>query len=101
MAANCKKFGMPLYASAWADERTVLVAGGGGKRSSGIPNRICVATFDGETLSEPLFSLHTEETAPQALVMIPPARERVLCVFGGDVAVYDVCLLYTSDAADE
>ena len=90
MTANCKKFGMPLYASAWADERTVLVAGGGGKRSSGIPNRICVATFDGETLSEPLFSLHTEETAPQALVMIPPARERVLCVFGGDVAVYDV-----------
>ena len=33
-----KKFGAPLYASAWADTRTVLVAGGG-KKSSGIPNR--------------------------------------------------------------
>ena len=80
---------MPLYASAWADERSLLVAGGGGKKSSGIPNRVCVATFDGETLSEPLFSCHTDETAPQALVMFPD-NSRVLCVFGGDVAVYDV-----------
>ena len=86
---NTKKFGMPLYASAWADERSLLVAGGGGKKSSGIPNRVCVATFDGETLSEPLFSCHTDETAPQALVMFPD-NKRVLCVFGGDVAVYDV-----------
>ena len=86
---NTKKFGMPLYASAWADERSLLVAGGGGKKSSGIPNRVCVATFDGETLSEPLFSCHTDETAPQALVMFPD-NSRVLCVFGGDVAVYDV-----------
>ena len=27
---NTKKFGMPLYASAWADERALLGAGGGG-----------------------------------------------------------------------
>ena len=86
---NAKKFGMPLYASAWVDERSLLVAGGGGKKSSGIPNRVCVATFDGETLSEPLFSCHTDDTAPQALVMFPD-NSRVLCVFGGDVAVYDV-----------
>ena len=86
---NTKKFGMPLYASAWVDERSLLVAGGGGKKSSGIPNRVCVATFDGETLSEPLFSCHTDDTAPQALVMFPD-NSRVLCVFGGDVAVYDV-----------
>ena len=36
---NMKKFGAPLYASTWADERTLIVAGGGGKKSSGIPNR--------------------------------------------------------------
>jgi|TARA_B110000977_G_scaffold160592_1_gene205047 prolactin regulatory element-binding protein len=89
LTPNTKKFGMPLYASAWVDGRTVLVAGGGGKKSSGIPNRVCVATFDGDTLSDPLFVCHTDETAPQALVMFPDAS-RVLCVFGGDVAVYDV-----------
>jgi len=36
---NMKKFGSPLYASTWADHRTLIVAGGGGKKSSGIPNR--------------------------------------------------------------
>lgn len=86
---NTKKFGMPLYASAWCDSSSLLVAGGGGKKSSGIPNRVCVAKFDGETLTDPLFSCHTDETAPQALVMCPD-RERVLVVFGGDVAVYDL-----------
>jgi prolactin regulatory element-binding protein len=97
---NTKKFGMPLYASAWVDERSLLVAGGGGKKSSGIPNRVCVATFDGDTLSEPLFSCHTDETAPQALVMFPDAS-RVLCVFGGDVAVYDVTRAPDAPRGDE
>ena len=86
---NMKKFGMPLYASAWLDERTLVVAGGGGKKSSGIPNRMCVATFDGVTLSEPLFSCHTDETAPQGLIPTPD-KTRLLCVFSGDVALYDV-----------
>ena len=86
---NVKKFGMPLYASAWLDERTLVVAGGGGKKSSGIPNRMCVATFDGVTLSEPLFSCHTDETAPQGLIPTPD-KTRLLCVFSGDVALYDV-----------
>ena len=58
--ANVKKFGAPLYASAWADHRCLIVAGGGGKRSSGIPNRVVVATFDGATLTEPLHLAHTD-----------------------------------------
>ena len=86
--AEREEFGV-LYASAWLDERTLVVAGGGGKKSSGIPNRMCVATFDGVTLSEPLFSCHTDETAPQGLIPTPD-KTRLLCVFSGDVALYDV-----------
>ena len=63
-APNVKKFGAPLYASAWIDDRVALVAGGGGKKSSGIPNRVMQASFDSVELTEPLASVHTDETAP-------------------------------------
>ena len=33
------KFGAPLYCAGWASPEVALVAGGGGKASSGIPNR--------------------------------------------------------------
>ena len=33
------KFGAPLYCAGWASPEIALVAGGGGKASSGIPNR--------------------------------------------------------------
>ena len=45
-APNVKKFGAPLYASAWIDDRVALVASGGGKKSSGIPNRVMQSSFD-------------------------------------------------------
>jgi hypothetical protein len=55
---NMKRFGAPLYASAWADTRTVLVAGGGLHSSSfqlnlsalygmGVYVRGCVARVKG------------------------------------------------------
>ena len=88
-APNVKKFGAPLYASAWIDDRVPLVAGGGGKKSSGIPNRVMLATFDGVELTEPLASVHTDETAPQVLCAHPYGAE-LLVAFSGDVAVYVV-----------
>ena len=48
-----------------------------------------VATFDGDELTEPVFSVHTDETAPQGLVM-HPTKKHLVCIFSGDVAVYDV-----------
>ena len=88
-APNVKKFGAPLYASAWIDDRVPLVAGGGGKKSSGIPNRVMLATFDGVELTEPLASVHTDETAPQVLCVHPDGAE-LLVAFSGDVAVYAI-----------
>ena len=88
-APNVKKFGAPLYASAWIDDRVALVAGGGGKKSSGIPNRVMQASFDSVELTEPLASVHTDETAPQVLCAHPYGAE-LLVAFSGDVAVYVV-----------
>ena len=34
-----RKFGAPLYCAAWPAGAYPIVGGGGGKRSSGIPNR--------------------------------------------------------------
>lgn len=48
-----------------------------------------VATFDGDALTEPLSSVHTDETTPQGLVL-HPAKKHLVCIFSGDVAVYDV-----------
>jgi hypothetical protein len=39
MAAANRKYGTPLYGVAWPPGGHILVAGGGGKQSSGIPNR--------------------------------------------------------------
>lgn len=37
-----RKFGAPLYCAAWPAGSYPIVGGGGGKRSSGIPNRCYV-----------------------------------------------------------
>jgi len=42
-----------------------------------------VATFDGDTLSEAVFSVHTGETAPQGLIL-HPLKKHLLCIFSGD-----------------
>lgn len=34
-----QKYGAPLYAAAWPSANLVFVAGGGGKKSSGMKNR--------------------------------------------------------------
>lgn len=39
-AQQSRKYGAPLYAAAWPEGDTVFVAGGGGKKSSGIKNRL-------------------------------------------------------------
>ena len=36
---NVQKYGMPLYGVAFLSETLLAVGGGGGKKSSGIPNR--------------------------------------------------------------
>jgi len=82
-ASAGKKYGQPLYASAWLDDRTACVAGGGGKRSSGIPNRILIARVDDvDGLGEPESWTHTDEDAPQRLARHPGGKY-VVCAFGG------------------
>ena len=38
---NVRKYGAPLYCAVWPAGDYALVAGGGGKKSSGIANRCC------------------------------------------------------------
>jgi prolactin regulatory element-binding protein len=88
-SSETKKYGQPLYASAWLDERTALVAGGGGKKSSGIPNRILIASYnaDEDQLGEAESWTHTDEDAPQRLAA-HPSRTHVVCAFGGSLGVF-------------
>jgi len=91
---KARKYGQPIYAGAWLDDRTALVAGGGGKKSSGIPNRILIAALEstdgrrGSTcLGDPEAWTHTDEDAPQRLA-VHPSREHVVCAFGGTLGVF-------------
>jgi len=88
-SSETKKYGQPLYASAWLDERTALVAGGGGKKSSGIPNRILIAPYNAEEdqLGDAESWTHTDEDAPQRLA-VHPSRTHVVCAFGGSLGVF-------------
>ncbi|CEF98356.1 Quinonprotein alcohol dehydrogenase-like superfamily [Ostreococcus tauri] len=91
-ASNAKKYGQPIYACAWLDDRTALLAGGGGKKSSGIPNRILIASLESSdtsttTLAEAEAWTHTDEDAPQRLA-VRPGGEEVVCAFGGTLGVF-------------
>ena len=87
-ASAGKKYGQPLYASAWLDDRTACVAGGGGKKSSGIPNRILIARVDEvDGMGEPESWAHTDEDAPQRLARHPGGKY-VVCAFGGTLGVF-------------
>ena len=82
-----KKFGMPLYCSCWLDDARALVAGGGGKKSSGIANRILIARIDGDVVSDDEASVGTDEDAPQRLARHPSGAYAV-CAFGGSLGVF-------------
>lgn len=98
-ASAGKKYGQPLYASAWLDDRTACVAGGGGKRSSGIPNRILIARVDDvDGLGEPESWTHTDEDAPQRLARHPGGKYMV-CAFGGTLGVFATAR--RADASDD
>jgi prolactin regulatory element-binding protein len=102
-ARRAKKYGQPIYAGAWLDDRTALLAGGGGKKSSGIPNRILIASCErgphGTTLADAEAWTHTDEDAPQRLA-VHPGREHVVCAFGGTLGVFRA-RRGANDGADE
>ena len=82
-----------MYACAWLDDRTAILAGGGGKKSSGIPNRILIASLErvggarDVALSEAETWTHTDEDAPQRLA-VHPSSGHVVCAFGGTLGVF-------------
>ncbi|KAK3264591.1 hypothetical protein CYMTET_26682 [Cymbomonas tetramitiformis] len=59
-----KKFGSPIYGSAWTEEAVVLV-GGGGSSSSGIKNKIMVTALEGDDLVDAVVSHETKADMPQ------------------------------------
>ena len=85
--AHARKFAFPIYASVFYDSQYFLVAGGGGKKSSGIRNLVTVSSFVDGAVSEAITAVATDDDAPQRLAMHPDGGF-VVCVFGGSIGVF-------------
>ncbi|BDA49251.1 probable prolactin regulatory element-binding protein [Coccomyxa sp. Obi] len=83
------KFGAPLYCASWPAGDFVLVAGGGGKKSSGIPNKIAIVQVAEGQLGEEVASVRTEE-APLRMALHPQGTSLVLALGTGMVQRFDV-----------
>ena len=55
---NDQKYGAPLFCAAWPQGRFLLVAGGGGKKGCGIPNRLAKAHLHLQCRRRTLITLH-------------------------------------------
>ena len=92
---HARKFAFPIYASVFYDSQYFLVAGGGGKKSSGIRNLVTVSSFvaddygssRGGVVSEAITAVATDDDCPQRLAMHPDGGF-VVCVFGGSIGVF-------------
>ncbi|XP_057790667.1 SEC12-like protein 2 isoform X2 [Salvia miltiorrhiza] len=98
-ALSCKKYGVPLYAAAWVPSAAgrldtakeletpakplVVLAGGGGKGNTGIPNAILLSAFDSESCSlsdQPVAKLGTGSDLPYR-IGVHPGGEGIICSF--------------------
>ncbi|XP_051148742.1 SEC12-like protein 2 [Andrographis paniculata] len=95
---SCQKYGVPFYGAAWvppsaavkedksespAAIRHVVLAGGGGEGSSGIPNAFLVTAFDLESNSlsnPPVAKLGTASDLPYRIA-VHPGSEGIVCSF--------------------
>mmetsp|Transcript_10317 Transcript_10317/g.31048 ORF Transcript_10317/g.31048 Transcript_10317/m.31048 type:complete len:383 (-) Transcript_10317:443-1591(-) len=84
-----RKYGAPLYAAAWPTGSTVYVAGGGGKKSSGIKNRVVAAVVTNQTLSDEVAHLQLED-CPIRMAAHPAGKILVLALGGGGLCRIDL-----------
>ncbi|KAK9814839.1 hypothetical protein WJX72_012445 [[Myrmecia] bisecta] len=85
-----RKFGAPLYCAAWPPGEFVYMAGGGGKKSSGIPNRIVIAKYHNRRISDEVGQFHTGEDAPLRMVSVPDGSALVLAMGSGGLLQVDI-----------
>ncbi|CAG9462928.1 unnamed protein product [Pedinophyceae sp. YPF-701] len=82
-----RKLPCPLYAGSWVTDDLFVVAGGGGKTKSGIPNRIMLLRVDNGAVTEPVAFVDTPD-APLALAVHPAGRMLLAAMAsGGCIAV--------------
>ena len=86
---HSRKFSFPIYASTFYDSIYFLVAGGGGKKSSGIRNLVTVSSFNDGCVSDAITAAATDDDAPQRLALHPDGVY-VVCVFGGSIGVFQM-----------
>ncbi|KAM3741412.1 hypothetical protein ACB098_08G175000 [Castanea mollissima] len=83
-STNFRKYGVPLYAkSKSAQNRYIVMAGGGGEGRSGIPNAVLLTKFDLFTKSlsnNPVSMLVTESGLPYKMA-VHPHGDGVVCSF--------------------
>jgi prolactin regulatory element-binding protein len=85
---NQRKFSFPIYSAVFFDRERFLIAGGGGKKSSGIRNLVALAEItDDLEITDCISAVTTDDDAPQRLAMHPDG-DCVVCVFGGSVGVF-------------
>uniref|UniRef100_A0A061R9H9 Uncharacterized protein n=1 Tax=Tetraselmis sp. GSL018 TaxID=582737 RepID=A0A061R9H9_9CHLO len=80
-----KKFGCPLYSAAWASPSCVVLAGGGGKKTSGIKNKILAVPVRNGALEEETLACSTGETefdVPYRLLLHPDLAGGLVAMAG-------------------
>ncbi|KAK9844529.1 hypothetical protein WJX74_003654 [Apatococcus lobatus] len=78
-----QKFSSALYCASWPAGQYLFLGGGGGKKSSGIPNRLEVVCANGEQLAEPSGSLSLGNDAPMRSALHPSGRSLLLAMGNG------------------
>ncbi|KAL3133969.1 hypothetical protein ABBQ32_008413 [Trebouxia sp. C0010 RCD-2024] len=86
-----RKFGAPLYCAAWPAGGYPIVGGGGGKRSSGIPNRAVVLKVENGSLAETeQGDIRMNELTPFNMALHPEGHTLVVGVGSAGLKVLDI-----------
>lgn len=86
-----RKFGAPLYCAAWPPGSYPIVGGGGGKRSSGIPNRAVVLKVENGCLTDKeQGDLRTNEVTPFNMLLHPEGQTLLVGVGSAGLKMIDV-----------
>eukprot|EP00741_Cyanophora_paradoxa_P008251 tig00001278_g7981.t1 len=80
----------PIYATDWSASDFILIGGGGGASSTGIPNALTVCKLqkpDASASKQQLDLLYTHSTGSGAVggIAVHPKKDEILCVAGGSV----------------
>ncbi|KAK9868382.1 hypothetical protein WJX84_002942 [Apatococcus fuscideae] len=85
-----QKFSSALYCASWPAGQYLFLGGGGGKRSSGIPNKLEVVHASKEQLSPPAASLPLGNDAPMRSALHPSGRSLLLAMGNGGLQRIEV-----------